>query len=165
VAKNIMRSSVGRNFAAVRDQDIAAGVVGVNPFVVKTQAFVISSAMAGVAGALLGGYLRFVNLEQWGLHLSTQYLAMVVIGGIGVPAGAVLGAVFVTGLPEVINRSEGIFGFLSSDGATGLTAERLSAVIYGLLLTLVMVVEPQGLFGLWRRVHTYFTNWPFRSVK
>jgi branched-chain amino acid transport system permease protein len=165
VAKNLLRSSVGRSFAAVRDQDIAAGVVGVNPFKVKTQAFVVSSAMAGVAGTLLAGFLRFVNFEQWNLALSTQYLAMIVIGGIGVVSGAVLGALFVTALPEVIDRSSGVLGFLSSDGATGLTPERLSAVVYGLLLAFVMVAEPQGLFGLWRRLRTYFTNWPFRSVK
>ena len=164
-AQNLLRSAVGRDFAAIRDQDIAAGVVGVNPFRVKTQAFVVSSAMAGVAGALLAGYLRFVTFEQWNLHLSTEYLAMIVIGGLGSIRGAVLGAVFITALPDLVDHLSAVLGFLSSDGATGLTPERLTTLVYGLLLMLVMVVEPKGLEGLLQRAHAYWANWPFRSVR
>lgn len=165
LATNLLRSPVGRSFAAIRDQEIAAGVVGVNPFRAKTQAFVISSALTGVAGALLGGYLRFVNFEQWDLQLSIEYLAIIVIGGLGSVTGAVLGAIFVTVLPEFIDSMSGFLPFLGESSGTGLTVDRLSAIMYGLLLTLVVVVEPEGLHGIWRRIKRYFNDWPFRGSK
>ncbi|MCZ7526667.1 MAG: branched-chain amino acid ABC transporter permease [Acidimicrobiia bacterium] len=162
VAKNLLRSRTGRAFAAIRDHDIAAGVVGVNVFAAKTRAFVISSAMTGVAGALLGGFYKFVTFEQWDLLLSIQYLAMIVLGGLGTVVGAVLGAVFVTALPEIVDGLSGVLGFVSQQPGFGLTSERLSTIVYGLLIAGVMVLEPLGLYGLWIRVRRYFSFWPFR---
>ncbi len=163
VTKNLLRTRTGRNFAAIRDHDIAAGVVGVNVFRTKTQAFVISSAMTGVAGALLGGFLRFVTFEQWDLMLSIQYLAMIVLGGLGTVSGAVLGAFFVTLLPDIVNGIGGSLPFVSKQAGYGLTSDRLSTIIYGVLIAVVMVVEPLGLYGLWIRIRNYFTFWPFRN--
>ena len=161
--KNLLRSRTGRNFAAIRDHDIAAGVVGVNVFTTKMQAFVISSFIAGVAGALLGGFLRFVTFEQWDLLMSVQYLAMIVLGGLGSVSGAVLGAFFVITLPEIVDSFGGSLPFVSKDPGYGLTSERLSTIIYGVLVAGVMVVEPLGLFGLWNRIRNYFSFWPFRN--
>lgn len=162
ITKNLQRTRTGRNFAAIRDHDIAAGVVGVNVFVTKTQAFVISSAMAGVAGALLGGFLRFVTFEQFDLAMSIRYLAMIVLGGLGVVSGGVLGAFFVTLLPEVVDGISGSLPFVSQESGYGLTSERLSTIIYGVLVAGVMVLEPLGLYGLWVKVRNYFSFWPFR---
>lgn len=159
--KNLLRSRMGRDFAAVRDHDIAAGVVGVNVFLATTRAFVISSAITGVAGALLGGLLRFTNFEQWGLLISIDYLAMTIIGGLGTVAGPILGAVFVTFMPEVLDAVAPALPFISQETASGLTPARLSRLLYGVLLAAVMVFEPLGLFGVWLRIRTYFTTWPF----
>lgn len=160
--KNLLRSRVGLAFAAIRDHDIAAGVVGVNVFATKTRAFIISSAMAGVAGALLGGFLKFVTFEQWNLLLSIQYLAMIVLGGLGTVSGAVLGAFFVTVLPEIVDGLGGAIPFVSDQPGFGLTPERLSTILYGVLVAAVMVVEPLGLYGVWIRIRNYFSLWPFR---
>lgn len=159
--KNLLRSRTGRAFASVRDHDIAAGVVGVNVFATKTKAFVISSAMTGVAGALLAGLLRATNHGQWDLLLSVDYLAMVVLGGVGTVLGPVLGAFFIQGMPEVLDRLAPVLPFISSETGVGLTPTRFSRIVYGLLLAAVMVFEPMGLFGVWSRIKTYFSTWPF----
>ncbi len=159
--KNLLRSRMGRMFASVRDHDIAAGVVGVNVFAAKTRAFVISSAITGIAGALFGGFIRFTNFEQWNLLLSIDYLAMAIIGGLGTVAGAVMGAVFITFLPQLLDGLSPLLPFLSTEPGIGLTAARFSRILYGVLLAAVMVYEPLGLFGIWRRMKTYFTTWPF----
>lgn len=159
--KNLLRSRMGRDFAAVRDHDIAAGVVGVNVFHAMTRAFVVSSAITGVAGALLGGLLRFTNYEQWGLLLSIDYLAMTIIGGLGTVAGPVMGAAFVTFLPEILNDLAPVLPFISEQTGQGLTPPRASRLFYGVLLAALMVFEPLGLYGLWMRIRTYFVTWPF----
>jgi branched-chain amino acid transport system permease protein len=161
VTKNLLRSRTGRSFAAVRDHDIAAGVVGVAVFGAKTRAFVISSAITGVAGALMAGLLRVTNFDQWNLLVSVDYLAMVIIGGLGTVLGAILGAVFITAMPEAFDRMAPYLPFISTDPGVGLTATRLSRVFYGLLLAAVMVFEPLGLVGIWLRIKTYFMTWPF----
>lgn len=159
--KNLLRSRMGRDFAAVRDHDIAAGVVGVRVFAATTRAFVISSAIAGVAGALMGGLLRFTNYSQWGMLLSVDYLAMVILGGLGTVAGPVLGAVFVTFMPEVLDQIAPMVPFISEEVGQGLTPQRTSRLLYGVLLAAVMVFEPLGLYGIWLRIRIYFMTWPF----
>jgi branched-chain amino acid transport system permease protein len=158
--RNLVRGRTGRDFTAVRDDDLAAGVVGVDVFGAKVQAFVISSAFAGLAGALLGGFLRFINYDQFGLLLSVEYLVMVAIGGTGILGAAVLGALFVTAVPEVLGHLAPYLPLLAESGA-GLTPERASAILFGLLLAFVIVAEPLGLYGLWLRVRKYLTTWPF----
>jgi branched-chain amino acid transport system permease protein len=158
--RNLVRGRTGRDFAAVRDDDLAAGVVGVDVFGAKLRAFVISSAFAGLAGALLGGFLRFINYDQFGLLLSVEYLVMMAIGGTGILGAAMLGALFVTAVPELLGQLAPHLPFLAESGS-GLTPERASAILFGLLLAIVIVAEPLGLFGLWIRVKKYLTTWPF----
>jgi branched-chain amino acid transport system permease protein len=158
--RNLVRGRTGRDFAAVRDDDLAAGVVGVDVFGAKLRAFVISSAFAGLAGALLGGFLRFINYDQFGLLLSVEFLVMMAIGGTGILGAAMLGALFVTAVPELLGQLAPHLPFLAESGA-GLTPERASAILFGLLLAIVIVAEPLGLFGLWIRVRKYLTTWPF----
>ena len=159
--RNLVRSRTGRDFAAVRDDDLAAAVVGVNVFHAKARAFVISSALAGLSGVLLGGFLRFINYGQWDLLLSIEYLVMMALGGTGVIGAAVIGALFVTAVPEVLDHLAPYLPLLSEQAGQGLTPPRASAIVFGLLLAVVMVAEPLGLYGLWLRLKRYLTTWPF----
>ncbi|MCP3974308.1 MAG: branched-chain amino acid ABC transporter permease [bacterium] len=187
LAKNLARTRIGRSFAAIRDRDIAAEVMGVNESKAKTQAFAISSFYAGVAGALYATFLGFLPPEQWSLFLSVQFIAIVLIGGAGTVIGVVLGTLFVQLLPRVVENSTdflseqianetllapvadlviktgaGDFGVLSLDAAgAGLSIFQANTVIYGLLIAVFLIFEPLGLYGIWLRVRNYWKGWPF----
>jgi branched-chain amino acid transport system permease protein len=161
-AQNLIRSRIGRAFIAIRDQDIAAEIIGINIFRYKLWAFAISSFYAGVTGVLYTYYLGIANYEQFQLDVSINFLAMVIIGGLGSTLGPVFGAIFVTLLPIVTRR------VLSSVGGMFFSASDLSAVIpslrlaiFGGLIIFFLVVEPEGLNRLWRNIRNYFRAWPF----
>lgn len=163
-AMNLVRSRVGRAFIAIRDRDIAAEIIGVNIFRYKLLAFAVSSCYAGVAGALWTYYLRIANYEHFTLVVSIQYLAMVIIGGLGSVLGAVLGAIFIRLLPialdiTVVGVSENVFG-VSYGGVADFLAN-FQLVVFGGLIILFLAVEPQGLARLWGNVKRYFRLWPF----
>jgi len=101
-ARNLVRSRVGRAFVAIRDRDLAAEIIGINLFRYKLTAFAISSFYAGIAGALWVGFIRIVTPEHFPFHLSVQYLAMVIVGGLGSVLGSIFGAVFMTLIPELL---------------------------------------------------------------
>ena len=107
---NLVRSRIGRAFIAIRDQDIAAEIIGINIFRYKLLAFAISSFYAGVCGVLYTYYLGIANYEQFQIGVSIDYLAMIIIGGLGSVLGSILGAVFVTMLPIVIRLVDGAAG-------------------------------------------------------
>lgn len=153
---NIKRSRLGRAMMAVRDQDIAAGVVGIPVTRTKVVAFAISSAFAGVSGAVLTAYLGYFTPGQWSLMLSVDIIAMVVIGGLGSVAGAVLGAFFIKAMPEVMNWLASYVPLISQDSKVdgGITAPLLSQFVYGLAIILVLIFEPKGLVALARRAFT-----------
>ena len=162
IAKNVVRTRPGRAMQAVRDRDIAAEIIGVSLARYKIGAFVLSSAMAAVAGALFGAYQQFVQPDQWDLLLSIQYIAIIIIGGVGTIAGAVLGAVFLGAIPQLVDRASGDLPFVAqSVSDDGISVDQLNLVIYGLLIVVFLMFEPRGLAALWRRVKTYFTTWPF----
>ena len=159
---NLVRSRIGRAFIAVRDQDIAAEIIGINIFRYKLYAFAISSFYAGVAGALESYYLGIANYEQFQLDVSIDYLAMVIIGGLGSVLGSIFGAVFVTLLPIATRwalESSGSLIFSQADLANMIPSLRL--VIFGGLIIFFLVVEPEGLARLWRNIRNYFRVWPF----
>lgn len=162
--KNIVRTRPGRALQAVRDRDIAAEVVGVSLFRYKVSAFVISSAIAAVAGVLYGLYLGFLtpNEESLGLVLSIQFLAIIVVGGIGTIYGSILGAILIGALPRIIDEFADSFPFVTSDPAkSGFTKGALSTAVYAVLIIVFLVLEPRGLAGIWRRIQAYFKTWPF----
>ena len=99
---NIVRSRIGRAFVAIRDQDIAAEIIGINIYRYKLLSFAISSFYAGVCGVLYTYYLGIANYEQFQIGVSIDYLAMIIIGGLGSVLGSILGAIFVTMLPIVL---------------------------------------------------------------
>jgi branched-chain amino acid transport system permease protein len=169
VAKNIVRTRAGRAMQAIRDRDLAAEVIGVSLARYKVGAFAWSSAFAAVAGALYGalqGFVNWVDPPTAMLLLSIQYIAIVIIGGVGTIYGPVLGALLVGSLPQIIQSLSlnTNLPFVSGDagGQTGFVeVASLNNVVYGLVIILFLVFEPYGIAGIWRRVRTWFLSWPF----
>jgi branched-chain amino acid transport system permease protein len=159
---NLVRSRIGRAFIAIRDQDIAAEIIGINIFKYKLYAFAISSFFAGVTGVLESYYLGIANYEQFQIDVSIDYLAMVIIGGLGSVLGSVFGAIFVTLLPIATRIFLEAFGDVLFPGADLLNViPNLRLVIFGGLIIFFLVVEPEGLNRLWRNIRNYFRVWPF----
>lgn len=158
-ARNLVRSRVGRAFVAIRDRDLAAEIIGINLFRYKLTAFAISSFYAGVAGALWVGFIRIVTPEHFPFHLSIQYLAMIIVGGLGSVLGSIFGAVFMTLVPELLNVLAGILQETFS-GATQIFIP-MKEVVFGSLIVLFLIFEPRGLAEIWRRIKAFFLLWPF----
>ncbi len=146
---NVMRSRAGRAFQAVRDNEVGAAIMGVNLFEAKMGAFILSSFLAGIAGALFASYSRYVVPNYWDLALSIQFVAAIIVGGIASVWGSILGAAFVFALPRLIDQ----FSLLpqSTTGGPGLESGDLNALIYGLLIVVFLLFEPEGVIGLVRR--------------
>ncbi|PXY31567.1 branched-chain amino acid ABC transporter permease [Prauserella muralis] len=163
LAKNLVRTRPGRALQAVRDRDQAAEVIGVRAGRYKIGAFMLSSAIAATAGALFGAYQQFVSPDEWNLLLSIQYIAIVIVGGLGTIFGSVLGAIFVGALPALIDRySDAIPGVRTGVGSEGfISVFALNQALFGVLIVLFLVFEPRGLAGIWLRVKAYFKAWPF----
>ena len=159
---NLVRSRIGRAFVAIRDQDIAAEIIGINIFRYKLLAFAISSFYAGVCGVLYTYYFGIANYEAFQIVVSIDYLAMIIIGGLGSVLGSILGAAFVTMLPIVIRWCVEGFGalFIDPSHLPAVTAS-LRLVIFGGLIIVFLVLEPEGLNRLWRNIRNYFRTWPF----
>jgi branched-chain amino acid transport system permease protein len=159
---NLMRSRVGRAFIAIRDHDIAAELIGVDIFRYKLLAFAISSFYAGVTGVLYTYYLGIANYEQFQIVTSIDYLAMIIIGGLGSVLGSIFGAIFVTLLPILIRYAmEAFGGLVMSQQAVLNTIPNLRLILFGALIIVFLVVEPEGLNRLWRNIRNYFRVWPF----
>jgi branched-chain amino acid transport system permease protein len=159
---NLMRSRVGRAFIAIRDHDIAAEIIGINIFRYKLLAFAISSFYAGVTGVLYTYYLGIANYEQFQLGTSVDYLAMIIIGGLGSVLGSIFGAIFVTLLPIVIRYAMEAFGGVFFSQSTVLNLiPNLRLMMFGALIIFFLIVEPEGLNRLWRNIRSYFRVWPF----
>jgi branched-chain amino acid transport system permease protein len=161
-AKNLARSAVGRAFAAVRDRDLAAEVMGVSLTRHKLIAFTISSFYAGIAGALLPTVTGFIEPGSFNLLLSVQFLAMILIGGVATLSGSLLGAAFVILLPRLVEELPRFLPFVTGESTGGvLTTFQLQTMLYGVLIVVFLIAEPRGLFGIWVRVRNYWRAWPF----
>ena len=159
---NLVRSRIGRAFVAIRDQDIAAEIIGIDIFRYKLRAFAISSFYAGVTGVLYTYYLGVANYEQFQLGVSIDYLAMIIIGGLGSVLGSILGAIFITLLPIATRwLLEGLGGLLFSQADLLNIIPNLRLVMFGGLIILFLALEPEGLNRLWRNILAYFRVWPF----
>jgi len=159
---NLVRSRVGRAFIAIRDQDIAAEIIGIDIFRYKLLAFAISSFYAGVTGVLYTYYLGIANYEQFQIGVSIDYLAMIIIGGLGSILGSIFGAIFVTLLPIGIRYAMEAFGGLFFAPQTVLNLiPNLRLMMFGALIIFFLIVEPEGLNRLWRNIRNYFRIWPF----
>jgi branched-chain amino acid transport system permease protein len=159
---NLVRSRIGRAFVAIRDQDIAAEIIGINIFRYKLLAFAISSFYAGICGVLYTYYFGIANYEAFQIGVSIDYLAMIIIGGLGSVLGTVLGAIFVTMLPIVIRwLIEGFGSYFWDPSALSSIAASFRLIIFGSLIILFLILEPEGLARLWRNIRNYFRVWPF----
>ena len=147
-AWNLRRTRAGRAMIAVREREAAAAVMGVNVGRVKVGAFVVSSFLGGICGALYASYLSFAQPGQWSLLLSIQFIAAVIVGGMGTVAGPILGSAVVFALPTVLKN----LPLLPDEGAGGVSVSDLSSIAYGLLIVLFLVLEPRGLVGLGKRL-------------
>lgn len=149
---------------AVRDQDVAAEVIGVSLARTKVGAFIVSSALAAVAGALFGAYQQFVQPDAWDLLLSIQYIAIIIVGGVGTVFGSIVGALFVGAIPELVDRYSKhipLVAKTASGSGFHLTVFQLNQIIFGLLIVVFLVLEPRGLAALWLRIKAYVKAWPF----
>lgn len=164
LAKNLVRTRQGRAMMAVRDRDLSAEVIGVSLFSTKVKVFALSGAMAAFSGALYGSLLQALTPEQFGLVFSIQFVAMIIIGGVGSVFGSVVGAVLVSSLQFVFDQYKDQIGklpLIAAPGQRGLTPSGMVLIIYGLFIIVFLIYFPNGVAGLWERVKRYFRTWPF----
>jgi branched-chain amino acid transport system permease protein len=151
---NLTRSPTGRAMVAIRDSEISAQSLGVNLVRYKTVAFALSAGITGLAGALLAHKLKFISPDAFNIILSIQLLLMVVVGGLGSIHGAILGAIFVGGLPQAIA--------LMRDYLPPVIARTpgLEPGLFGLVMILIVLFEPLGIYGRWLKIKAYFDYFP-----
>ncbi len=158
-AHNIARSKIGRAFMAIRDFDIAAEAMGINLWFYKLQAFFIGCVYAGIAGALLVHYYAFASVDQFPFMDSVWYLAMLIVGGMGNTWGAVIGAVVLKFLDELVIIVGPILSSLFPAVAAQFAAS-LSLIVRGLIIVIFLIFEPRGLLHGWEKLWTYIKRWP-----
>jgi branched-chain amino acid transport system permease protein len=166
-ARNIIKTKVGRAFIAIRDADIAAETMGVNLMYYKTLAFAVSAFYTGLAGGLYAFVLRFIEPELFGLLMSILFLAMVVVGGLGSVFGAIAGACLLSWMDLELRNILSIpyvgvwLEALSKSYFSITGVSNIQFIIYGLIMVLIMLFEPLGLYGFWIRTKIYWRTWPF----
>jgi branched-chain amino acid transport system permease protein len=158
-AMNLVRSKTGRAWMAIRDRDVAAEALGIKVASSKLSAFVVCSTITSIAGCLFAYFRGFVSVEAFSLLMTIEYIAMIIIGGLGTILGAVFGTIFVVLLPYLIDMIVDIFR-VPSRFTTYMFAIKYAS--FGLIMIIFLVLEPTGLVGIWRRVRDYFILWPFR---
>ncbi|NPC54971.1 branched-chain amino acid ABC transporter permease [Caenimonas soli] len=161
VTLNLRRSYVGRALMAIRDNDIAARTMGINLVRYKLLAFLVSAALTGLAGALMGMYLSIVSVEGFPFLLSIEALAIVIVGGIGSVLGAVFGTVFIVMMPELFSTLMSAVGGRLQDLMTT-SAHEIKSVLYGLAIIAFLRFDPRGLRGIWHDVRHAWVYWPLR---
>ena len=158
-AKNMVRSSTGRAWMAVRDMDVAAEVIGIRPMRTKLIAFAVSSFYCGVAGALYAyTYLGTVEPEGFNLDLSFKILFMIIIGGTGSIMGSFLGAAFIVLLPILLDN---FVPSLLGDLVSSSFVSNFQLIVFGGMIIFFLIVEPHGLARLWQIGKEKLRLWPF----
>ncbi|MEK9802864.1 MAG: branched-chain amino acid ABC transporter permease [Curvibacter sp.] len=162
LAKNLVRSAIGREWMAIRDMDVAAAVIGIRPMYAKLSAFAVSSFIVGVAGALWG----FVHLGSWepaafSVDRSFQLLFMVIIGGLVSIMGSLFGAAFIVILPIVLNQLLPALGQLFGVEISTAAISHTEFMVFGALIVWFLIVEPHGLARLWSIGKQKLRLWPF----
>jgi branched-chain amino acid transport system permease protein len=161
IAVNLVRSRYGRAFIAIRDNDRAAEGMGIPLFRYKLLSFAISSFYAGFAGGLSAYYIGSITPEPFTLSLSIEFIAMIIIGGLGSIPGSVFGTIFIMVLNEVLSGATEFFMNLSVFTGVALTIAPLREFVFGLAIVLFIIFEPRGLAEVWRIVRSSFRLWPF----
>jgi branched-chain amino acid transport system permease protein len=156
---NVARGRPGRAMQSVREREIAAAIMGVDVARTKMGAFVLSSFLTGLSGALYASYLSFATPGQWSLLLSIQYVAAIIVGGIGTVWGALLGSIVIFALPSVLQS------LIPQSSSGGLPIDDITSVVYGLLIIVFFVLEPRGVVGLGARVASLWSRLGLRARK
>jgi branched-chain amino acid transport system permease protein len=156
-AKNIVRTRVGRAFIAIRDNDLAAEVMGISLWSYKLQAFFIGCVYAGVAGALLVHYYSFASTDQFPFMDSVWYLGMLIVGGMGSTTGAIFGAIALKFLDELVT----VVGPILAAAVAPQAAASLALISHGFIIIVFLIFEPRGLHHRWEKIKAYFRLWPF----
>ncbi len=160
-ARNLLRTRAGRAFIAVRDNDLAAEVMGINLFHYKMLAFFIGCFMAGIAGSLLANWAGYLTTDQFPLTESILYVGMLIIGGLGTVIGPIFGVVFIRVLQQVLTVQAGPFLEKSLTSLPSGFASGLAPMIFGLVIVLFLVLEPRGLAHRWNLFKSAYRLWPF----
>ncbi len=153
--RNLLRSPLGRAFAAVRDSEVSATAMGVHITFTKALAFGLSCAITGLAGALMGFYAGAVTNETFSIVISISLLMMIVIGGLGSIHGAFFGAIIVAFLPQALSILK------NAIGGGGVAIPGLETGVFGMILILFIMFEPMGIYGRWLKIRTWFELFPF----
>ena len=159
---NLARSRIGRAMVAVREHETAAAGVGVDVRATKLAAFAVSAAYGGVAGVLFTYYLGIANYQQYTFGVSVYYLAINIIGGLGSVWGAVLGIAFLSTVPRLVFIAmSSVGGWFIDLAYMAQAVAQVRQMTFGILILVFLVLEPEGLMALWRRLRDYFRYWPF----
>jgi branched-chain amino acid transport system permease protein len=158
-AKNLARTRVGRAFVAIRDNDIAAEVMGINLFRYKLLAFFIGCFLAGIAGSLLAHWIGFLSAENFHITDSILYIGILIIGGLGTTVGPIFGVIFIRllekGISFISPAMEGAFG-LPAGFTTG-----IGPMVFGFVIILFLILQPRGLAHRWQLFKASYRLWPF----
>ncbi len=176
LTRNLLRSPTGRAWIAIRDSEIAAQSMGVNLAIYKSIAFAYSAALMGLAGALFAHKIAYLAPDIFTILLSIQFLLLVIVGGLGSLHGAVFGAIFVALLPPVIAILRDSIPASMNDAAAAMNIKLLAIIgegignflkkpgveagIFGLILVLVILLEPLGMYGRWVKIRVFFSTFP-----
>ena len=161
IATNLVRTRYGRAFLAIRDNDRAAEGMGIPIFSYKLLSFAISSFYAGFAGALYAFLMMSITPEPFNLWLSIEYVAIIIIGGLGSIPGSIFGAIFIVLLNEVLSYTTQILMNVGASTGVAFSIAPLREFVYGLAIVLFIIFEPKGLVEVWRIVRSSFRLWPF----
>ncbi len=159
VVKNIVRARSGRAFVAIRDRYLAAEVIGVHVFKYRLMSFAVSSFFAGIAGALTAQYLQVITHESFTIHQSIDFLAMCIIGGLGHILGGIFGVGFWFILERILEVVTTTLNTAFPDHVTWFVSIR--EIVFGCVIVLFLIFEPDGLAARWRTIRAYWKLWPF----
>jgi branched-chain amino acid transport system permease protein len=162
-AKNITRSKTGRAFVAIRDNDVSAEIIGISIFRYKLLSFGLASFYAGVAGALFAGLLRTAIPGDYTFLHSIIILAMVLVGGMGRLVGTVFGVIFITLVPVLLDQAVSHLAQVYDPNITIILGP-VKELVFGGLIIVFIIFEPEGLVGIWIKIRDYFRIWPLPYI-
>jgi branched-chain amino acid transport system permease protein len=161
LTRNLARSKIGRAFVAIRDNDLAAEIMGLEVFRYKLLSFTICSMYAGLAGSLWVLWMGAVNVDSFTLHESIWFLGMIIVGGLGSIPGACFGAIFIRVLELFVQQISPPIAALFPDAVGAAIKSGLSPFAFGLVILLFLIYEPRGLAHRWEIVKHFYRRWPF----